>query len=55
MIGLIEFDIALSKMLLTACVDQILCNLNLVKLYSACTEQNAAVKTANDACSMLAI
>ena len=46
-----EFDIALSEILLTACADQLLYNLNL----TACAKQNAAEKTASDACSMLGI
>ena len=55
LIDLLEFDIALSEILLTACTDQLLYNLNLVKLCLACAKQNAAIKTASDACSMLAI
>ena len=41
MIGLLEFDIALSKILMTAYVDQLLRNLNLIKLCSAYAKQNA--------------
>ena len=50
LIGLVEFHIALYKLLLTACVDQLLYNLNLIKLYSACTKQKATVETTSDAC-----
>ena len=54
LIGLVEFHIALYKILLTACADQWLYNLSLIKLYLACTKQKAAVKTTSDACSLLA-
>ena len=30
-------------------------NLNLIKLYSACAKQTAAVMTVNNVCSMLAV
>ena len=36
LIGLLEFYIALSKILLTACADQLIYNLSLTKLCSAC-------------------
>ena len=49
MTGLIEFDITL---LLT--IDQFLYDSSLTKLFSAFTKQNAAIKTANDACLLLA-
>ena len=49
MIGLLEFHIAHSKILLTAGADQLLYNLSLVKLCSAC-----AIKNASDASSLLA-
>ena len=39
--------------LFTACADQLLYNLSLIKLCSACVKQNTAVKTALDACSLL--
>ena len=39
--------------MLTACADQLLNNLSLIKVYSACVKQNTAVKTASDACSLL--
>ena len=39
---------------ITACADQLLYNLSFIKLYSACGKQNAEVKTAIDACSLLA-
>ena len=42
-------------MLLTACADQILYNLNLTKLCSVYAKQNVAVKTISNACSVLAI
>ena len=54
MIGLLEFQKALSEIFLAACADQLLYNLSLIKLSSKCAEQNAAVKTASDACSLLA-
>ena len=54
LIGLLEFHIAHSEILLTACADQLLYNLSLIKLCSANAKQNAAVKTASDACSLLA-
>ena len=53
MTGLHEFDIALSKILLTAYANQLLCNLNLIKLCSTCPKQNVAVRTASDTCSVL--
>ena len=40
--------------MLTACADQLLCNLSLIKLCSTCVKQNTAVKPAINACSMLA-
>ena len=40
--------------MLTASADQLLYNLSLIKLCSACVKQNTAVKTASDACSLLA-
>ena len=52
-IGLLEFDIALSKILLGACADQLLYNLSLSKLCSASATQNAAIN-ASGACSLLA-
>ena len=52
---MLEFDIALIEILLTACTDQLLHNLNLIKFCSECAKQNAAVKNASDACSMLTI
>ena len=55
LIGLLEFNITPSEMLLTACADQILYNLNLTKLCSVCAKQNVAVKTISNACSVLAI
>ena len=47
-IGMLEFHIAHSEILLTACADQLLYNLSLIKLCSAC-----ATKTTSDACSLL--
>ena len=38
----------------TAFTDQLLCNLSLIRLYLACVEQNTAIKTVIDACSLLA-
>ena len=52
-IGLLEFDIALSKILLRACADQLLYNLSLSKLCSASATQNVAIN-ASSACSLLA-
>ena len=54
LIVLLEFHIALSEILLKACADQLLYNLSLIKSYSACAKQNGVVKTASDACSLLA-
>ena len=54
MTGLLEFHIAISEMLLTGFADQILYILSLIKLWSTCAKQNAAVKTTSDACSLLA-
>ena len=53
LIGLLEFHIALSEILLTACTDQLIYNLSLIKLCSTCAKQIAAVN-ASDACSLLA-
>ena len=39
--------------LFTACADQLLYSLSLIKWCSACVKQNTAVKTAIDACSLL--
>ena len=54
MIAFFEFHIAHSKILLTACADQLLHNLSLVRLCSTCVKQNAAVKTAIHAYLLLA-
>ena len=54
MIGFFEFHTAHSEVLLTACADQLLYNLSLIKSCSACVKQNTTVKTAGDACSLLA-
>ena len=48
--GLLEFHIAISEILLTGFADQILYNLSLIKLWSSCAKQNAAVKATSDAC-----
>ena len=40
--------------LFTACTDQLLYSLSLIKWCSACVKQNTAVKTAIDVCSLLA-
>ena len=48
-----EFNIALSEILLTVCADQLLHNLSLIKLCSACAKQNAAVN-GSDVSSLLA-
>ena len=53
LIGLLEFQIEFSKILLTAYLDHLLYNLSLVKLRLACAKQNAAVN-ASYACSLLA-
>ena len=45
---------ALSEIWLTVCADQVLYNLGLIKLCFGCAKQNAAVKAASDACSLLA-
>ena len=39
--------------MLTACADQLLYNLSLIKSCLACVKQNTAVKAAIDACSLL--
>ena len=44
----------LHSTLLTACADQLLYSLNLIKWCSACIKQNTTVKTLIDACSLLA-
>ena len=49
LIGLSEFNITHSEILLTACADQLLYNLSLIKLCLAC-----AIKDTSDACSLLA-
>ena len=54
MIGFFELHIVHSEILLTVCVDQLLHNLNLIKLRLACEKQSTAVKTASDGCSLLA-
>ena len=54
MIGFFEFHIGHSDILLTACADQLLYNLSLIKSCLACVKQNTAVKTAIDACSLFA-
>ena len=46
-------DIALSEKFLTDYADQLLCNLSLTKLCSACAKQNTSVNACN-ACSLLA-
>ena len=43
-----------AEILLRACADQLLYNLSLIRLCSACVKQNKAVKTASNACSLLA-
>ena len=48
-----ELCISLSEILLTAGADQLLYNLSLIKLCSACAKQNTPVN-ASDACSLLA-
>ena len=54
MIGFFEFHIAHSEILLTPCTDQLLCNLSFIKQCLECAKKTAAVKTAIDACSLLA-
>ena len=54
MIGFFEFHIALSEIQLTASTDQLLYNLSLIKLFSACVKQNTTVKTSSDAYSVVA-
>ena len=53
LIGFLEFHKAFSEILLTACVDQLIYNLSLIKLCLACAKQNAAVN-ASDARTLLA-
>ena len=52
LIGFFEFHIAHSEILLAACADQLLYNLSLINLYSACVKQNTAVNAASDTCSL---
>ena len=54
LIGFFEFHIAHSEILLTAGAGQLLYSLSLIKLCSTCVKQNAAVKTASNACLLLA-
>ena len=49
LIGLLEFHIAHSEILITACADQLLYNLSLIKLCLV-----GAIKNTSDACSSLA-
>ena len=49
MVGLLEFHIAHSEILLTACADQLLYSLSLIKLCSA-----SAIKNTRGGCSLLA-
>ena len=53
LISLLEFHIALSEIMLTACTDHLRYNLSLIKSCSVCPKQqmNAAV---NDVCSLVA-
>ena len=53
LIGFFKFHTALSKILLTACSDQLIYNLSLIKSCSTCAKQNAA-ENASDACSLIA-
>ena len=53
LIVLLEFHIALSEILLKARANQLLYNLILIKLCSACAKQNTSVN-ASGACSLLA-
>ena len=43
----LEFHIKLSKILLTACADELLYNVRLINLCSTCDKQNAVVKIAS--------
>ena len=54
MIGFFAFHIAQLEILLTACADQWLYNLSLIKLCLVCVKQNTTGKTAIDACLLLA-
>ena len=54
MIGFFEFHIALSEILLTPSTDQLFYNLSLIKLCSACEKQNTGVKSAINACLLIA-
>ena len=53
MISLLEFHIALWKILSTGYADKVIYNLSLIKLCSTCAKQKATVK-ASDGCSLLA-
>ena len=47
LIGLFEFHIAFSEILLRACVDQLLYNVRLIKLCLVCAKQNAVVNASD--------
>ena len=47
LIGLFEFHIAFSEILLIACTDQLLYNLRLIKLCLVCAKQNAVVNASD--------
>ena len=47
MIDLLEFHIALSEVLFTACVYQLIYNLSLIKLSSTCAKQTAGVNASD--------
>ena len=53
LICLLKFDIAFSEILVTAYADQLLYNLNLIKLCLVCPKQVTTVKMVSDACSIL--
>ena len=50
LIGLPDFYITHAEILLTACANQLLYNLSLIKLFLVCAKQNGAVKTASHVC-----
>ena len=43
LIGLLEFHTALSEILLKACANQLLYNVGLIELFSACPKQNTSL------------
>ena len=55
MIGLLEFHIAHSELLLPACADQLLFNLSLINYISAYAKQNPTLKSTSNACFLFIV